>query len=211
MGTSALIGAIRRRPALREHDTMIRKPVDIAAPRTQQHGAGRSGDRARDQRRARARLLTLAVADPGDQPAGTVTRYMVGFAARSVSAGHIRPGRHLRPSAPARTTRTPLTAEHITGEAAWYLDAQRASTHDRTRPRYMHPPDWLATGQLAARQGPPRYSSELRPAHQPRGDSPSPPPPIKGPLRDQHRPIGVRQMRLADHGPGLRRRRATIG
>jgi len=80
-GTSALIGAIRRSPALREQDRMIRSlwtllrrvPSDIvlADPVT---GHEISVERQRG-------FLTLAVADPGDQPGGTVTRYMVGFAA----------------------------------------------------------------------------------------------------------------------------------
>jgi hypothetical protein len=80
-GTSALIGAVRRPPALREQDKMVRSlwtllrkvPSDVVLvdPVT---GHEISVERERG-------FLTLAVADPANRPAGTVTRYMVGFAA----------------------------------------------------------------------------------------------------------------------------------
>lgn len=80
-GTSALINAIRRPAALREQHRMIRSlwtllrqvPSDsvLVDPVT---GNEIGVERERG-------FLTLAVAEPADGPAATVTRYMVGFAA----------------------------------------------------------------------------------------------------------------------------------
>jgi hypothetical protein len=86
VSAAALIGAIRRPPILRERDRRIRSlwalarriPGDtvLVDPRT-----GRQINIGRQRR-----LLTLAVADPADQPKPTITRYMLGFAAAASPA-----------------------------------------------------------------------------------------------------------------------------